>query len=68
MTRREHLGEMIKTFGFRTFDTSSYRELSRWLMPVAMSTDSGGALVEALLAEMRARSIVIPALYAVGGR
>lgn len=64
-TRREHLGEIIRTFGFRPFDASAYRELSRWLMPVAMSTDSGEALVEALLSEMRARSIVIPALYAV---
>ncbi len=64
-TRRDHLGEIVKAFGFRPFDASSYRELSRWLLPVAMSTDSGEALVEALLTEMRARNIVAPALYAV---
>jgi hypothetical protein len=64
-TRREHLGEIMRTFGFRPFDASAYRELSRWLAPVAMSTDSGETLVEALLGEMRARNIVAPALYAV---
>ncbi|MBA2692397.1 MAG: DUF4158 domain-containing protein, partial [Rubrobacter sp.] len=64
-TRREHLREIVDTFGFRPFDASAYRELSRWLLPVAMNTDSGEPLVEALLTEMRARNIVAPALYAV---
>src|SRR5215207_3627920 len=64
-TRREHLREIVEAFGFRTFDAAAYRELSRWLLPVAMSTDSGEALVEALLEEMRTRNIVAPALYAV---
>ncbi|CAN5134682.1 Tn3-like element TnAs1 family transposase [soil metagenome] len=64
-TRREHLREIVDTFGFRAFDASAYRELSRWLLPVAMSADSGEALVEALLEEMRARNIISPALYAV---
>lgn len=64
-TRREHLREIVRAFGFRAFDAAAYRELSRWLLPVAMSTDSGEALVEALLGEMRARNIVAPALYAV---
>jgi TnpA family transposase len=65
VTRREHLGEIMRTFGFRPFDASAYRELSRWLAPVAMGTDAGEALVEALLNEMRTRNIVAPALYAV---
>ncbi|MBA4116103.1 MAG: DUF4158 domain-containing protein [Rubrobacter sp.] len=64
-TRREHLREIVGAFGFRTFDAAAYRELSRWLLPVAMGADSGEALVQALLAEMRARNIVAPALYAV---
>lgn len=64
-TRREHLREIVDTFGFRAFDASAYRELSRWLLPVAMGTDSGEALVEALFEEMRSRNIVAPAFYTV---
>ena len=66
-TRREYVAEIARTFGFRTFDTQAYRELSRWLVPVAENTDSGEALVEALLEEMRRRQIIAPALYAVEG-
>jgi TnpA family transposase len=65
VTRREHLREIMRTFGFRPFDAFAYRDLSRWLTPTAMSTDSGEALVDALVGEMRARGIVIPAIYAV---
>ncbi|MDP9476483.1 MAG: DUF4158 domain-containing protein [Actinomycetota bacterium] len=61
-TRREHVAEIVKTFGFRAFDAAAYRELSRWLLPLAEGTDSGEALVGALLEEMRRREIVAPAL------
>lgn len=64
-TRREHVAEIARTFGFRNFDARAYRELSRWLLPIAEGTDSGEALVEALLEEMRRRQIIFPALYAV---
>jgi TnpA family transposase len=64
-TRREHVAEIARTFGFRTFDTQAYREISRWLHPIAEGTDSGEALVQALLEEMRHRQIIAPALYAV---
>ncbi len=64
-TRREHVAEIVRTFGFRSFDARAYRELSRWLLPIAQGTDSGEALVGALLEEMRRGEIVAPALYAV---
>ncbi len=64
-TRREHVAEIVRTFGFRPFDAPAYRELSRWLLPIAEGTDSGEALVGALLEEMRRRGIVAPALSAV---
>lgn len=64
-TRREHLSEIVRTFGFRAFDASAYRDLSRWLQPIAEGTDSGEALVGALLEEMRRREIVAPALSSV---
>jgi len=64
-TRREHLGEIQRTVGFRPFDALVYRELAAWLLPTALGTDSGVALVAALVEEMRARTIVAPALYLI---
>jgi hypothetical protein len=64
-TRREHVAEIVRTFGFRSFDAAAYRELSRWLLTVAEGTDSGEALVGALLEEMRRRWIVAPALSSI---
>jgi TnpA family transposase len=64
-TRREHLVEIMRTFGFRPFDAQARRELFEFLLPVAMGTDRGTALVEAALNEMRARAIVSPAITTV---
>ena len=64
-TRREHLAEIVRTFGFRPFDAGVRRELFGLLLPVAMGTDRGTALVEAALTEMRARAIVSPAIATV---
>ncbi|MEJ7842920.1 MAG: DUF4158 domain-containing protein [Rubrobacter sp.] len=64
-TRREHLSEISKAFGFEPFNEPARRELRAWLAGVAALTDSGVALVEALLEEMRRRRIVAPALYAI---
>jgi TnpA family transposase len=47
-TRREHLGELQRRFGFRSFSLRLYRQLSHWLMPIAMGTDEGMVLVKAL--------------------
>ena len=63
-TRREHLAEIVVTFGFRAFDERARREMSGWLAGVAAQTDSGLALVEALQEEMRRRRILAPALSA----
>lgn len=61
-TRREHLLEIQAVFQFRPFTPWVYRELARWLQPIALRTDAGVALVAALIDEMRARKIVAPAL------
>lgn len=66
-TRREHLSEISKMLGLRHFDGDARAELRAWLLGVAAITDSGVALVEALLEEMRRRAIVVPAMYAVEG-
>ncbi|XMA23507.1 Tn3 family transposase (plasmid) [Bacillus bombysepticus] len=64
-TRREHLIKIRNTLGFRTFTLKEYRELARWLLPIAMKTDKGHLLVEALIIEMRKRKIILPAIYAI---
>ena len=64
-TRREHLVEIMRTFGFRSFDAEARRDLFEFLLPVAMGTDRGTALVETALSEMRARGIVSPAIITV---
>ena len=43
-TRREHLVEIMQTFGFRPFDERARRELFEFLLSVAMVTDRGTAL------------------------
>jgi hypothetical protein len=60
-TRREHLGELQQVYGYRPFTRQVYRELSVWLMLIALSTTQGVALMEALLNQLRARKIVRPA-------
>jgi|GEM_PF-1913452 len=64
-TRREHVQEIIQHFQFQPFSRHQYRDLALWLLPTALSTDSGVALVTALIEEMRTRKIVAPALYVV---
>lgn len=64
-TRREHLSEIVRAFGFGPFDAEARRELYEHLLPVATGTDRGTALVEAALAELRARGIVSPAITTV---
>ena len=43
-TRREHLLELQRDFGFRAFSATIYRELAGWLLPIALSTDVGPVL------------------------
>jgi TnpA family transposase len=64
-TRREHLAEIQNNFGFRSFGTTTYKQLSKWLLPFAISSDKGMALVGALIDEMRLRQIIIPAISTV---
>ncbi len=64
-TRREHLAEIERTFGYRAFDGDAQCELAEWLLPTALGTDSGVAIVTALVGEMWERKIVIPALSTI---
>jgi len=61
-TRREHLLELQRDFGFRSFSAAIYRELAGWLLPLALSTDVGPVLVGAVIDELRERKVLAPAL------
>jgi TnpA family transposase len=64
-TRREHLLEIQRDFGFRPFSAAIYRELSGWLLRIALTTDVGTVLVGALIDEMRERRVLAPALSTI---
>lgn len=61
-TRFEHLAELQQVYGFHPFSPRMYREMATWLLPLALTTDNGVALVEALMQEMRKRQILIPGI------
>lgn len=64
-TRREHLVEIQAKFRFHTFSTSTYKQLSKWLLHEAIPSDKGTVLVGVLIDEMRSRQIIIPAIATV---
>jgi TnpA family transposase len=61
-TRREHLVELGRRFGFRSFTRRDYMDLARELLSLAHSTEHGLALVTALVEACRARRIILPAI------
>jgi hypothetical protein len=61
-TRFEHLAELQRVYGFRSFSAQTYREMATWLLSLALTTDNGMALVEALMQEMRDHHILIPGI------
>jgi len=64
-TRREHLADLQRAFGFRPFDARAYRALAVWLLPTALMTDDGLVLVGAVIGELRARQVILPALSTI---
>jgi TnpA family transposase len=59
-TRREHLAELIREYGYTTLSVRHYRSLFAWLTEQARGTDNGLALVMLLVDEVRRRRIVVP--------
>ena len=55
-TRREHLAELQLHYGLRSFGIEQYRSLATWLMPTALQTNRGVALVRAGIDELRRRT------------
>ena len=63
--RREHLSVIKAAYGYRSFSNSDYRSLAGWLLPVAMQTDHGLALVQSALEELRGRKVILPRISAI---
>jgi len=61
-TRREHLLELQAAFGFQTFGLTHYRAAVPWLAEVALQTDKGVVLVQALMGHLRRQGILLPAV------
>ncbi|AWK88574.1 Tn3 family transposase [Azospirillum thermophilum] len=59
-TRYDQLDALHEAFGFRTFSRPDHRELSAWLVPVALATVSAATVAEALMAELRRRRVAAP--------
>jgi hypothetical protein len=59
-TRYEHLDAIRTAFGIRGFTQPDFREMSSWLLPVALATTHGEAVAEALLSELRRRGVAAP--------
>ncbi|TVT54828.1 MAG: Tn3 family transposase [Azoarcus sp. PHD] len=64
-TRREHLVELQTVFGFRPFTMSHYRQAVHALTDLALQTDKGIVLAEALIEHLRRHSIILPAINAI---
>ena len=61
-TRREHLVELQKVFGFEPFTRGHHRLAVEELMETAMQTDKGIVLATALVEMLRERAILQPRL------
>jgi len=64
-TRREHLVELQTAFGFQPFTMGHYRQAVHTLTELAMQTDKGIVLADALIEHLRRQSIILPALNAI---
>ena len=61
-TRREHLLEMQAAFGFQPFGLPHYRAAVPWLTEVALQTDKGVVLIQALIGHLRHQGVLLPAV------
>jgi TnpA family transposase len=59
-TRYEQLDALRASFGFVDLSPSRWREILRWLLPIALATTSAPALAAALVDELRRQRLVVP--------
>jgi len=59
-TRREHVLELQAAFGFRSFTNKDVGNAARSVQELAMQSDKGVVLAEALVADLREQRILLP--------
>jgi hypothetical protein len=64
-TRREHALLLQERFALMTFSGHHFREVARWLVPIAVDNPNGNLLVGAVLNELRQRRILHPELTVI---
>ena len=63
-TRREHIRRIQEQFGYQSFSSDQY-PIHDWLLPFALSTGNGYALVEEAIRQLRYHRIILPALSTI---
>ncbi len=64
-TRREHINELQKMFGFKLFTMNHYKESVHTLTDLALQTDKGIVLANAVIENLKRQSIMLPALNTI---
>jgi TnpA family transposase len=62
-TRYDHLAQLSKEYGYESFKSQHYQTLLEWLSPKALQIDQPLPLMADLVAELRLRRILQPAMY-----
>ena len=64
-TRYEQLGDLRSAFGFADLTPALRREFLGWLLPVALATTSAPGIAQALMEELRRRSLIAPGPFVI---
>jgi TnpA family transposase len=64
-TRYDQIEALRELFGSRSFSQPDRRQLSAWLLPIALATVSGMAVANALMVELRRRGIAAPGVTVI---
>ncbi|UTO19734.1 Tn3 family transposase [Acinetobacter sp. Z1] len=64
-TRREHIAELKKVFGFKLFTLSDYRQSVNMMVDLSLQTDKGLILATTLVENLRQKSVLLPAINAI---
>lgn len=64
-TRYEQLGDLRTAFGFADLTPALRRDILGWLLPVALATTSASAIAQALMEELRRRSLIAPGPFVI---
>lgn len=65
VTRREHLLELQSLYGYRTFSLEISQTVANLLERLALQTDKGIVLAEALIQYLRSQSILLPSISVI---